>query len=94
MARRWVELGWVVLAGLLLQAVQFSGVYTALQVGGPAGLVALLAGTSPVLVAVGGSLFFDERLGGGGVRRRPSFSLRSRYVQKHQDSLQLRSTGQ
>jgi drug/metabolite transporter (DMT)-like permease len=62
---RWprrAELGWVALAGLLLQAVQFSGVYTALQVGVPAGLVALLAGTSPVLVAIAGSLFFDERL--------------------------------
>jgi drug/metabolite transporter (DMT)-like permease len=56
------QLGWVVLTGLLLQAVQFSGVYTALEVGVPAGLVALLAGTSPVLVAVGGSLFFDEQL--------------------------------
>lgn len=56
------QLGWVALTGLLLQAVQFSGVYTALEVGVPAGLVALLAGTSPVLVAVGGSLFFDERL--------------------------------
>lgn len=59
---RGVELGWVALAGLLLQAVQFTGVYTALEVGVPAGLVALLAGTSPVLVAVGGSLLFDERL--------------------------------
>ena len=59
---RRAELGWVVLAGVLLQAVQFSGVYTALQVGAPAGLVALLAGTSPVLVAIGGSLFFDEHL--------------------------------
>lgn len=59
---RGKQLGWVVLTGLLLQAVQFSGVYTALEVGVPAGLVALLAGTSPVLVAVGGSLFFDEQL--------------------------------
>jgi drug/metabolite transporter (DMT)-like permease len=52
---RGTQLGWVVLTGLLLQAVQFSGVYTALEVGVPAGLVALLAGTSPVLVALGGS---------------------------------------
>lgn len=59
---RGTEFGWVVLAGVLLQAVQFSGVYTALQVGAPAGLVALLAGTSPVLVAIGGSLLFDEHL--------------------------------
>jgi drug/metabolite transporter (DMT)-like permease len=59
---RGAEFGWVVLAGVLLQAVQFSGVYTALQVGAPAGLVALLAGTSPVLVAIGSSLFFDEHL--------------------------------
>jgi drug/metabolite transporter (DMT)-like permease len=59
---RGAELRWVALTGVLLQAVQFSGVYTALQVGVPAGLVALLAGSSPLLVAIAGSFFFDERL--------------------------------
>jgi drug/metabolite transporter (DMT)-like permease len=56
------EIGWVVCVGLLLQAVQFCGIYTALQVGVPAGLVALLAGSSPMLVALLGSVLFDERL--------------------------------
>jgi drug/metabolite transporter (DMT)-like permease len=56
------QLRYVIAVGLLLQAVQFAGVYTALQLGVPAGLVALLAGSSPVLVAIAGSLFFDEHL--------------------------------
>jgi drug/metabolite transporter (DMT)-like permease len=56
------QIGWVIAVGLLLQAVQFIGIYTALQAGVPAGLVALLAGSSPVLVAIAGSLFFGEYL--------------------------------
>jgi len=56
------ELGYVVAVGVLLQAVQFSGVYLSLQQGTPAGLVALLAGSSPLLVAVAGSLVLDEQL--------------------------------
>jgi drug/metabolite transporter (DMT)-like permease len=56
------ELGPVVAVGLLLQAVQFSGVYLSLQDGMPAGLVALLAGSSPLFVAIAGTLVLDERL--------------------------------
>src|SRR5215216_3794501 len=42
----------MVLAGLLLQAAQFAGIFLALQYGVAAGLTALLAGSSPLLVAV------------------------------------------
>jgi drug/metabolite transporter (DMT)-like permease len=56
------DLGPVVAVGVLLQAVQFSGVYLSLQDGMPAGLVALLAGSSPLFVAVAGSLVLGERL--------------------------------
>src|SRR3954468_6167532 len=40
----------MVLVGLLLQAAQFGGIFLALQYGVAAGLVALLAGSSPLLV--------------------------------------------
>jgi drug/metabolite transporter (DMT)-like permease len=55
-------LAWMVLVGLLLQAAQFGGVFLALQYGVAAGLTALLAGSSPLLVAVLASVLLDERL--------------------------------
>jgi drug/metabolite transporter (DMT)-like permease len=60
--RHWGELGRIALAGVLLQAVQFSGIYLSLQKGVPAGLAALLAGSSPLLVAVLASFLLGERL--------------------------------
>jgi drug/metabolite transporter (DMT)-like permease len=56
------ELARIALAGVLLQAVQFSGLYLSLQYGVPAGLAALLAGSSPLLVAVLASFLLGERL--------------------------------
>ena len=56
------ELAPVVAVGVLLGAVQFSGVYLSLQDGTPAGLVALLAGSSPLFVAIAGALVLDEHL--------------------------------
>jgi drug/metabolite transporter (DMT)-like permease len=56
------ELGRLALVGVLLQAVQFSGIYLSLQYGVPAGLAALLAGSSPLLVAVLASVLLGERL--------------------------------
>jgi drug/metabolite transporter (DMT)-like permease len=50
--RRGRDVAVTAVAGLGLQAVQFAGVYLALQEGVPAGLAALLAGSSPVVVAV------------------------------------------
>lgn len=50
------------LVGALLQAAQFAGVYLALQRGVPAGVPALLAGSSPLLMAVIAAPAFGERL--------------------------------
>jgi drug/metabolite transporter (DMT)-like permease len=50
--RRGRDVAATALVGLGLQAVQFAGTYLALQQGVPAGLAALLTGTSPVVVAV------------------------------------------
>jgi drug/metabolite transporter (DMT)-like permease len=58
--REWRDL---VVGGLLLQAVQFGGGYTALGLGVPAGLAALVLCLSPVLVAVLGGPLLGERLG-------------------------------
>jgi drug/metabolite transporter (DMT)-like permease len=52
----------MVAVGLLLQAAQFVGIFLALEHGVPAGLVALLAGSSPLLVAVLATLLLDEHL--------------------------------
>jgi drug/metabolite transporter (DMT)-like permease len=52
----------VVVVGLLLQVVQFTGSYLALQYGVPAGLVALLAGAGPLIVALVGTFALGEHL--------------------------------
>jgi drug/metabolite transporter (DMT)-like permease len=52
----------MVAVGLLLQAAQFLGVFLALQYGVAAGLTALLAGSSPLLVAVLATFLLDEHL--------------------------------
>ena len=54
----------VVVVGVLLQAVQFTGIYLSLQYGVPAGLAALLAGSSPILVALAATVSLNERLRG------------------------------
>ena len=53
----------MVAVGLLLQAAQFVGIFLALQHGVSAGLTALLAGSSPLLVAVFATFLLDEHLG-------------------------------
>jgi drug/metabolite transporter (DMT)-like permease len=52
----------MVAVGLLLQAAQFVGIFLALQHGVSAGLTALLAGSSPLLVAVLATFLLDEHL--------------------------------
>jgi drug/metabolite transporter (DMT)-like permease len=52
----------MVVVGLLLQAAQFVGIFLALQHGVSAGLTALLAGSSPLLVAVFATFLLDEHL--------------------------------
>jgi drug/metabolite transporter (DMT)-like permease len=52
----------MVVVGLLLQAAQFVGIFLALQHGVSAGLTALLAGSSPLIVAVFATFLLDEHL--------------------------------
>lgn len=52
----------MVAVGLLLQAAQFVGIFLALEHGVSAGLTALLAGSSPLLVAVLANALLDEHL--------------------------------
>jgi drug/metabolite transporter (DMT)-like permease len=54
--------GAVVVVGILLQVVQFTGFYLGLQFGVPAGLAALFAGSSPLAVALIASILLDEHL--------------------------------
>jgi drug/metabolite transporter (DMT)-like permease len=63
---RWpsdrLTLARMALAGVLLQAAQFGGIFLALQYGVAAGVTALLAGASPLLVAVLATVLLDEHL--------------------------------
>ena len=52
----------MVVVGLLLQAAQFVGIFLALEHGVSAGLTALLAGSSPLIVAVLATFLLDEHL--------------------------------
>ena len=52
----------MVLVGLLLQAAQFVGIFLALEHGVSAGLTALLAGSSPLIVAALATVLLDEHL--------------------------------
>ena len=51
----------VVVAGLLLQAVQFGGFYWAMAIGLPAALTALVQGMTPVITALAAWLLLGER---------------------------------
>lgn len=52
----------VIVAGLLMQAVQFCALYEALEHGAPAVLGAVVISMNPVVTAVLAALFLDERL--------------------------------
>ena len=57
----WKACGHLVVVGLLIQALQFSGLYTALKMGVSAGESALIVGTMPVFTALGAALMLGER---------------------------------
>ena len=52
----------LVVVGLLVQALQFSGLYTGLKLGVSAGVSALVVGTMPLFTALGASVFLHERV--------------------------------
>ncbi|MGJ9419665.1 DMT family transporter [Massilia sp. CMS3.1] len=57
------QVGHLVVAGLLFQALQFAGLYSGLKLGVGAGVSALIVGTMPMFTAFGASIFLGERIG-------------------------------
>ena len=57
--QQWLHL---MIIGVLLHTVQFGGVYVGMSIGAPAGLSALLVGTSPLVIALVGTSAFNERM--------------------------------
>ena len=55
----WVHIG---VSGLLIHAVYLGGVFSAIRLGLPAGVTALVVGLQPVLTAFGAGLFLRERV--------------------------------
>jgi drug/metabolite transporter (DMT)-like permease len=65
--RRWPrgrQLAHVAVSGLLMQAVQFGALYAAMGIGLPAGLVALVQGLNPALIALLAVPVLGERIVG------------------------------
>ena len=60
---RGAQFGHVMVAGLLIQAVQFCSLYEALQLGSPAVLGAMAIAMNPVTTAILGAVFLREPLG-------------------------------
>jgi drug/metabolite transporter (DMT)-like permease len=56
---QWLHIG---VSGLLVHAVYLGGVFTAIRLGLPAGVTALVVGLQPVLTALGAGLFLRERV--------------------------------
>jgi drug/metabolite transporter (DMT)-like permease len=56
---QWVHIG---VSGLLIHAVYLGGVFTAIRLGLPAGVTALVVGLQPVLTALGAALLLGERV--------------------------------
>lgn len=52
----------LIVVGLLIQVLQFFGLYTALKLGVTAGITALFIGTMPIFTALGASVFLNENL--------------------------------
>lgn len=60
--RRVIDYVHLMVVGLLIQVLQFFGVYTALKLGITAGISALFIGTMPILTALGARFFLNENL--------------------------------
>ena len=56
---QWLHIG---VSGLLIHAVYLGGVFSAIRLGLPAGVTALVVGLQPVLTALGAGLFLGERV--------------------------------
>ena len=56
---QWLHIG---VSGLLIHGVYLGGVFSAIRLGLPAGVTALVVGLQPVLTALGAGLFLRERV--------------------------------
>jgi drug/metabolite transporter (DMT)-like permease len=57
--RQWMH---IAVVGILIQALQFSGLYSGLSMGVSAGVSALIVGLMPIFTAVGAVAFLGERV--------------------------------
>ncbi|WP_315337068.1 EamA family transporter [Pseudomonas grimontii] len=57
-----VQFGHIVVVGLLIQALQFAGLYMGLDLGVSAAVAALIVGTMPVFTAMGATRFLNEKV--------------------------------
>lgn len=57
--RQWLR---IAIVGVLIQALQFSGLYSGLAMGVSAGVSALIVGLMPIFTAVGAVVFLDEKV--------------------------------
>jgi drug/metabolite transporter (DMT)-like permease len=62
--KTFAQVGHLVVVGLLIQALQFSGLYMGLGLGVSAGIAALIVGTMPVFTALGATRFLNEKVSG------------------------------
>ena len=60
--RTWQAAAHIAVSGLLVHAVYLGGVFTAIRLGLPAGVTALVVGLQPALTALGAGLFLRERV--------------------------------
>lgn len=58
----WASAGHIAVVGVLIQAVQFSGLYAGMKQGVPAGISALIVGTMPIFTALGAGWLLGEKL--------------------------------
>jgi drug/metabolite transporter (DMT)-like permease len=58
------QFGHLMVVGLLIQALQFAGLYMGLGLGVSAGVAALIVGTMPVFTALGATRFLNEKVSG------------------------------
>ena len=56
------RVGHVIVVGFLMQAVQFGGVYSGMNMGVSAGVSALIVGMTPILTAIGAGWLLRERV--------------------------------
>ena len=56
------QFGHLIVVGLLIQALQFGGLYMGLDLGVSAGVSALIVGTMPVFTALGATRFLNEKV--------------------------------